>query len=67
MSNKVDCIKNNSIQKYMKELNPSDCKNHGRRDQSPQPNYPNFESVKLGHSKYGDVGWGLNKPSLKYQ
>lgn len=38
-----------------------------RFDQSPQPNYPNFEPVQQGTNQkipVGQVGWGVDKPSL---
>ena len=49
----------------MDNLKPSDLKNVERRDQSPQPNYPNFDPIKLGgQTKLGQIGWGLTKPTL---
>ena len=42
-------------------------KNTDRFDQSPLPNYPNFEPVNKGFNQklaIGDVGWGVDKPNL---
>jgi len=36
-----------------------------RFDQSPLPNYPNFENHE-SRKKYGQIGWGMDKPELNY-
>ena len=44
-----------------------DGKTIDRFDQSPQPNYPNFEPVQQGSNQkisVGQVGWGVDKPNL---
>ena len=52
---------------YADALRPDSKKNQERFDQSPQPNYPNFEPKKqasqvqnmLSKPKIGDIGWGI--------
>ena len=44
--------------------------NRNRFDQSPQPNYPNFEPVKQGSGQkclLGSIGWGMDKGELKQE
>jgi hypothetical protein len=43
-----------------------DNSNDGKKASSPIPNYPNFEAQKLGHTYYGQIGWGLERKSIKY-
>ena len=40
--------------------------NFNRFDQSPQPNYPNFEPVQKadGQKNLGQIGWGLDRPNI---
>jgi hypothetical protein len=64
-------VTNNSVTKYMNRLmerKMEDSNYRNRYDQSPQPNYPNFEQVKQGIRptvKLGSIGWGTDIPTLK--
>ena len=60
---KAQKVLNNSIQTLMKNRDNS---NDANQTSSPIPNYPNFEAQKLGHTYYGQIGWGLERKNIKY-